>query len=264
MGGSPVGKAYQRFLQLNIDLAPLGVARCEDNAPYFCTPKGASVFGWTGADGVHFCFIRGFGETVFSVSPMNAAPDYVHPLAESFTDFLRLLLACGDAAALEQTWMWDKPQFEAFLRDNPPTEEQKKTLAMIADRMKLTPMEQPWEYIRALQTSFDYSKLRYTEDYYDNERNPAAPLPEWKVYFDGSFWGHWGKDRPGIERSIGKTFSWAGRDWLVPAVYSCGKGLVVDLCMRVEAGAIRAFMQKWNLSWDNEEPFLRRSVCWTS
>lgn len=63
---------------------------------------------------------------VFSVSPMNSAPDFVHPLANNFADFLRLLLACGDSAALEQAWMWDKAQFEAFLRDNPPTHEQKK------------------------------------------------------------------------------------------------------------------------------------------
>ena len=43
---------------------------------------------------------------VFAVSSMNAAPDFVHPLAKDFADFLRLLLACGDAAALEQARMW--------------------------------------------------------------------------------------------------------------------------------------------------------------
>jgi len=254
-----MGKTYSRFLKYEIDLAPLGVVRCEENEPYFCTPKGASIFGWAGVDGIHFCFIRGFGETVFAVSPMNTAPNYVHPLAESFADFLRLLLSCSDAAALEQAWTWDKPQFEAFLRANIPTEEQKKTLAMIAEKTKLTEIEQPWEYIRALQASFDYSRLRYTEDYYDNEMNPVAPPLEWKVYFDGSFWGHWGNDRPGMEIPIGKAFSWADRYWLVPAAYSCGKGLVVDLCMRVEAEAIRAFMKKWNLSRDSdpEERFTR-------
>ena len=57
---------------------------------------------------------------VFAVSSMNAAPDFVHPLAKDFADFLRLLLACGDAAALEQAWMWEKSQFEAFLQKNPP------------------------------------------------------------------------------------------------------------------------------------------------
>ncbi len=34
------------------------------------------------------------------ISPMNSAPNFVHPLARNFADFLRLLLACGDVAAL--------------------------------------------------------------------------------------------------------------------------------------------------------------------
>ena len=37
--------------------------------------------------------------------------------------------------------------------------------------MKLTPMEQPWAYIKKLQASFDYSKIKYTEDYYDVDMN---------------------------------------------------------------------------------------------
>ena len=39
---------------------------------------------------------------------MNTSPDYVHPVAENFTDFLRLILACGDVAAVEQAWMWNE------------------------------------------------------------------------------------------------------------------------------------------------------------
>ena len=122
-------KVFQKFLRSGIDLSPVGVERREDNNPYFCTPKGASIFGWAGVDGIHFCFVRGFGGVVFSVSPMNSAPDYVHPLANNFEDFLRLLLACSDSAALEQAWMWDKAQFEAFLQDNPPTQDQQRTLS---------------------------------------------------------------------------------------------------------------------------------------
>lgn len=34
--------------------------------------------------------------------------NYVHPRAKDFQDFLRLLLACGHTAALEQAWCWDK------------------------------------------------------------------------------------------------------------------------------------------------------------
>ena len=138
-------KTFQKLLQTDIDLSSLGVERRTDNEPYFCTPKGASVFGWTGVDGIHFCFVRGFGGTVFAVSPANTFPNYVHPLAKNFADFLRLLLACGDVAALEQAWMWDKAQFETFLQDNPPTQEQQETLALVATKLKLMPMERPWQ-----------------------------------------------------------------------------------------------------------------------
>ena len=159
-------KTFQKFLRSGIDLSPVGVERREGNNPYFCTPKGASIFGWAGVDGIHFCFIRGFGGMVFAVSPMNSAPDFVHPLSKDFADFLRLLLACGDVAALEQAWMWDEAQFEAFLRNSPPTQAQQVRLSEVAARLNLTPMEHPWAYLKELQASFDYGKIKYTEDYY--------------------------------------------------------------------------------------------------
>lgn len=207
-----MNRILKKFLQRGVDLSPVGVELREDNTNYFCTPKGASVFGWAGIDGIHFCFIRGFGEMVFSVSPMNTSPDYVHPVAENFTDFLRLILACGDVAAVEQAWMWNEAQFEAFLNENPTTQEQQQTLSEISEKMNLLPMEQPWTYIKNLQSSFDYSQIKYTEDYYDNDMTSEAELvaPEWKVYFDGDFWGHRGKDRAGKEIKLDKQFDWAG------------------------------------------------------
>lgn len=36
-------KVFQKFLRSGIDLSPVGVERREDNNPYFCTPKGASI-----------------------------------------------------------------------------------------------------------------------------------------------------------------------------------------------------------------------------
>ena len=249
-----MNRILKKFLQRGVDLSPVGVELREDNTNYFCTPKGASVFGWAGIDGIHFCFIRGFGEMVFSVSPMNTSPDYVHPVAENFTDFLRLILACGDVAAVEQAWMWNEAQFEAFLNENPTTQEQQQTLSEISEKMNLLPMEQPWTYIKNLQSSFDYSQIKYTEDYYDNDMTSEAELvaPEWKVYFDGDFWGHRGKDRAGKEIKLDKQFDWAGYHWVIPAAYSCSKGLVVDFCMRVDSESIRDFMKKWNLDWEND------------
>ena len=203
---------YQKFLRKHLDLSSLSVMRREDNDPYFCTPKGASIFGWAGVDGIHFCFVRGFGETVFAVSPMNGGKDCVHVIARDFNDFLRLLLATGDSAALEQAWQWDEAQFDAFLAENPPTDEQKAVLSQISTVFSLTPMERPWQYLRKLQAEFDLSKLKFTEDFYDPEMNPDAPAQkvDWKVYFDGSFWGHHGRERAGREVPVQKWFSWGG------------------------------------------------------
>lgn len=253
-GGKFVKMTYPAFLKKQIDLAPLGVEQRTDAYPYFCTPKGAKIFGWAGVDGIHFCFIRGFGEMVFAVSPMNTSPNFVHPLSYTFDDFLRLLLACGDSAPLEQAWQWDKAQFSAFLADNLPTEESKTVLKQIGAQTGLTPMEQPWEYLKDVQAAFDYSKVKYTEDYYDPDMNPDAPQkdPEWKVTFDCSFFHHRRGSRAGREISICRTFPWAERTWYIPALYICGKGLVVDFCMRADPSALLAFQEKWNLRIESE------------
>ena len=92
----------RQFLKAQIDLEPLGLIMDGPFEAYFCTPKGARIFARSGVDGIHFCFVRGFGETVFAVSPMNGRENCVHPVAKSFRDFLRLLLALHDAAAIEQ------------------------------------------------------------------------------------------------------------------------------------------------------------------
>ena len=247
-------RTFQKFLRSGLDLAPLGVERREESLPYFCTPKGAAIFGWAGVDGIHYCFIRGFGGMVFAVSPMNAAPDCVHPLARDFADFLRLLLACGDAAALEQAWMWGEAQFDAFLRENPPTAEQEACLAAVAAQLGLTPIEHPWAYLRELQASFDPGSIKYTEEYYNVTGCPAAEPaePDWKVFFDGGFWGGRGNGRAGTELRLETQFDWAGRHWVVPAAYACSKGLVVDVCMRAEADEIRRFLKTWDLSPEND------------
>lgn len=134
-------KFYQKFLRLGISLAPIGIETREDDTAYFCTPKDASVIGWTGVDGIHYCYVQGFGNMIFAVSPMNGAPDCVHPIAENFEILLRLLLACGDAAALEQSWQWDEDQFNTFLAENPPTEEVRAVLSEISGKLNLSPME---------------------------------------------------------------------------------------------------------------------------
>lgn len=237
-----------------IDLRALGIESRPDAGPYFCTPKGAMIFGWAGVDGVHYCFVRGFGETVFAVSPMAGPGSYVRPLARDFTDFLRLLLSCGNAAILDQAGFWSQAQFDAALRENPPTLEQKAVLEAIASRFSLTPMQQPFSYIQELQRGFDYSRLRFPREYYAClPQAPRTPQPpEWKVFFGGNFWGHSGRDHAGQEVPLKKSFLWGAERWYIPAVYLCGKGLVMDLCKQVSPDQIQAFMEKWGLSANSE------------
>ena len=109
---------YEKYKQSKIDFSLVGLERRDTNSDYFCTPEGAEIIGWTGVDGIHYCFIEGFQE-VFSVSPMAIDGEYVHPVAKDFPDFLRLLLACRSEAAIEQAYGWSREQFESFLAENP-------------------------------------------------------------------------------------------------------------------------------------------------
>ncbi len=244
---------YKDFLKKEIDLAPLGWEICREHIPYFCTPRGAKILGWAGVDGIHYCTVRGFGPMIFAVSPMNVG-DYVHPIARSFEDVLRLLLSCVDMAALEQCYAWDEAQYNAFLTDCPAAPKQQAALDAIKEKTGLAPMENAFGYVKQLQAELDLTAIPYTEDYYDEDMNPAAPqeAPRWEVYFDGNFWGHKAGQHPGTEIPLGTQFTWADRHWVIPAIYACSKGLVVDLGMRIEPQSMEAFMKKWDLSAENE------------
>ena len=236
---------YEKFLGFQIDLAPVGVSHSEENFPYFCTPQGAEIIGWAGVDGIHYCFIPGFGEMVFSVSPMELPPNYVRPLARSFEDFLRLLLACKDANLLEQAWQWPEEALAQAVEESESDASAQDTLERIAETTHLTPMEHPWVYMRALQEGFDDSKIQYTEDFYDPDMNPNAPSEAWAVSYEGTIYNPINKGRAGTEIPVNREFQLAGRRFLVPAVYVCDQGMVVDLCMQVELGAYRQFMELW-------------------
>lgn len=230
-------KTYEKFLRTGIDLTPLGVERGEGEL-YFCTPRGASLIGWEGADGIHYCFVRGYGGTVFAVSPMNTAPDYVHAVAQDFADFLRLLLACGHGAAIEQCWRWSRGQFDAYLAENPPTDAALAVMGEIREKLGLAPMEDAWGYIHALQDGFDYGKIKYEDPECIASLSEPEPEP-WCVRFHG------GRDKPGTELRLDRLFTWAGRECCVPAVYSCAKGLVMDVGMSAPVEEVLAFMARW-------------------
>ena len=136
----------KQFQALGLDCSPVGLCPGPAQGGYFCTPKGMTVLGWEGCDGIHFGRIRGYGDMVFAVNPMPAGDQYVRPLAHSFRDFLRLLLACGSTTALEQMGDWTREQYDAWLRapENTVTAEGRAVLERIAAAFHLIPMEDPF------------------------------------------------------------------------------------------------------------------------
>ena len=158
---------YQDYLQTKIDLAPLGIEQAENFVPYFCTPQEANVIGCAGIDGIHFCFIKGFGEMIFAISPCNDIGNYIHPIARNFGDLLSLLVACNDVAALEQAWMWNKEAFTQFIHDNIPTKEQVQTIQKLQHELNIPMIQDPYDYLQQLQSECDISQIKFSDEYYD-------------------------------------------------------------------------------------------------
>ncbi len=236
---------YSDLTKRHLDLSCLGFAQSDREEAYYCTPKGARILGWAGVDGIHYCTIRGFGDLIFAVNPMDFG-SCVHPIAKNLEDLLRLLLSCADMAALEQCYAWDREQFNQFLADNPPTTQQQAALRSIRDALGLTPMEDAFGYIKKLQAGFDLTKIPYQSvDSKGDDCAKAAQSPASReVYFGAGFWGK--KGRAGKKIAIERQFAWGNETWHVPCAYLCAEGLVVDFCIEVDPRRVEAFYKKWN------------------
>jgi len=157
---------YEKFSQLDIDTRLIGLEK-GGYGEYFCTPVNATIIGWENS--IHYCFIKGYEEMVFAVNPESCVDQYVYPLAESFEDFLRLILVCGSTTAVEQIIGWEGEQFGEFLMsdDNAFVPGQEEVLNAIREELELEPMEAPFEYVKKIQKEFDGSKIVFSNDYYD-------------------------------------------------------------------------------------------------
>lgn len=249
--------SYQRFNQLNLNFSAIGMEQDDTDGTYFCTPKGAKVIGWAGLDGIHCCFIQGFGEMVFTVNPENMSREYVHPVARNFVDFLRLLLSCKDLKMIEELYHFDEERLTYLMERYESTEEQLAVLDTLQKTFSIAPMEHPVTYVRQLQEDFDYSKLQYTQMYYDEIAENEGESEQWQVTYDGNFWGSTGQI--GREIPVNKAFVWGKEKWRIPSIYVvCGRGLVVDFCVEVEPEAIKAFIDKWDLLHEAENTYTQR------
>ena len=160
---------YEKYKNLKIDGSWIGL-EAGAQTPYFCTPIGAEIIGWN--NGIHYCFIKGFGDMVFCVNPETCCDYNVYPIARNFCDFLGLILATGNTNTLQQIIWWDKKRFEDFV--NSPEEQEYRVrpevqgvLSTIRKGIDITPIDTPFEYIKDLQSNFPYEQIPFTNEYYD-------------------------------------------------------------------------------------------------
>lgn len=159
---------YEKFLLLNIDGSLISLERADCSySDFFCYPTNARTIGFEGC--IMYCFIDEYGETVFACNPESCADIYVYPLARDFLDFMRLILACGSANPAEQIIWMNERQFEQHLRDEKEirTAEQEELLLRLEKELDITPMENPFVYVKNLQSGFDYGKIQYSDEYYN-------------------------------------------------------------------------------------------------
>ena len=128
---------YGRYLRSKLELFDAGLGRTGLDNRYFCTPKGTRIIGWEGVDGIHYCFVKKFGDMVFSVTPSALPGEYVHPIARNFEDFLRLIISCGGTSAMEQAHGWNREQWEHFLQENEPSLEDQEILCKLTEKFSL-------------------------------------------------------------------------------------------------------------------------------
>lgn len=62
-----------------------------------------------------------------------------------------------------------RQQFEDHLKEESAcrTAKPKAALEQLAETFSLTPMEDPYSYGKALQLSFDYAQIPYSDEYYE-------------------------------------------------------------------------------------------------
>lgn len=162
-----MGTLFDRYKTLNIKGSFICLEQVEDPDPCFCYPANASAIGFEGS--IMYCFIEPYGDMVFACNPETCADTFVYPLARTFEDFMRLILACGSANPIEQIVWMDKSQFAEHLKEEKAarTEEQEAAIRCLETAFGISPIDNPYDYVKELQSHFDNSGIKYSDEYYD-------------------------------------------------------------------------------------------------
>lgn len=155
---------YEQFQEMGFDSENLCLEpECSEwrNEAY---PINAKAIGYEG--NIQYCFIEGYGNMVFAANPDSAVHQKVYPLARNFYDFMRLILACGSTTPVEQIVWMDRKKFQDFVSYELEVESKpdREHLNKLADAFHLSPMEDPFFYVKRIQKNFDDSQIQFSPE----------------------------------------------------------------------------------------------------
>lgn len=158
---------FENFANLNLDTSSIALDSTEYLYPYWCYPLNSKPIGLEGS--ILYCFIDGYGEMVFASNPESCADSNVYPLANSFEDFMRLVVTCGSANPVEQIVWMSQQKFEQYIATEKAvqSDDQKEVLKKLKAVFEPTNMENPYRYVKEIQQNFDDSLIEYGDEYYD-------------------------------------------------------------------------------------------------
>lgn len=126
--------------------AALGIRFCTTSEYTLSLPDSVSQFGMTGQ--FLFCFADGYQQTVFI---WDSKTGIIKPVAYDFSEFLRLIFACGSGLDLARIAMHYTNEYGAA--DN------SSALKKIQEILALTPIQNPGGYINTVGQVIDGSRL---------------------------------------------------------------------------------------------------------
>lgn len=236
-------KLYRKFRDSSLDTSPLGFYTGPDTSDSVYTPTGSRILAWSGKD-IHFCQVEGFGGMVFTVDPTAPPGDCIHPVAKTLGDFVGLVVACRHVSLILSAYRWGKDYFEQRRQNIVPDHKTHSVLRALENTYHPPTIDDPYGYIADLQRSFDYTSLPLHQDYF--EWCPIRPgALRWDVGLGTSFSDYCDKSKAGREQAVDRTFQWAGEKWMVPSVYLCENGIVVDSYLEVTGEDMARFRGKW-------------------
>ena len=236
---------YQKFRRSSLDISPLGLITGPEESDSVYTPARYRIVAWSRDMSFHFCQVEGFGDIVFAVDPSAPPGDCVHPVAKTLLDFISLLTTCADAALIARAYRLSSYLFNKQMAAIRRSVRINAVIRAVNNNFRPPVIDAPYEYITELQSTFAYQTLPLRGDYF--EWCPIRPgMLRWTVGYGTGFSDHCDKDKAGQELRLNRQVQWGKHQWVIPSVYLCDNGVVVDSYLEVSGEVMEKFQEKWS------------------